>query len=186
MTTDEARSERSMVELDVAVHRRILNFLNDAVQPGDLVFEKLPTPNPEMDTDHHGEAIEHEPESRPHERRTILDPDIATEIMAFRDREYPVGFRNVKELLELERFAPQHLDILRQWFGNSFYGSWSLFPQSIPRRGPGGYDGVVHAALLHTGRVLFITADETTLLWNPDDSSAATFEDPVNQPHLTP
>jgi hypothetical protein len=45
-----------------------------------------------------------------------------------------------------------------------FYGSWSVFPQSIPRRGPGGYDGVVHAALLFTGKVLFITADETTLL----------------------
>jgi hypothetical protein len=67
-----------------------------------------------------------------------------------------------------------------------FYGAWSVFPQSIPRRGPGNYDGVVHAALLHTGKVLFITADETTMLWNPDDTSPATFEDPVNQPHQTP
>ena len=71
-------------------------------------------------------------------------------------------------------------------FSNSFYGSWSVFPQRIPRWGPGGYDGVVHAALLHTGQVLFITADETTLLWNPNDTTPATFEDPVNQPHLTP
>ena len=55
-----------------------------------------------------------------------------------------------------------------------------------PRRGPGGYDGIVHAAMLHTGKVLFITADETTLLWNPNDTTPATFEDPVNQPHLTP
>jgi hypothetical protein len=39
---------------------------------------------------------------------------------------------------------------------------------------------------LHTSKVLFITADETTLLWNPDDATPATFEDPVNQPHLTP
>lgn len=44
----------------------------------------------------------------------------------------------------------------------------------------------MHAALLHTGKVLFITADETTLLWNPDDTTPATFEDPVNQPHRTP
>ena len=26
----------------------------------------------------------------------------------------------------------------------------------------------------------------TTLLWNPDDETPAGFEDPVNQPHLTP
>src|SRR5215210_1396744 len=186
MTTEEASSQRNLVELDVAVHRRILGFLNDAVQPEDLVYEKLPTPNPEMDTDHHGEAIEHEPKDRPQARRTILDPDVADEIMLFRDREFPLGFRNMKELLQLETFAPRHLDSLRQWFSSSSYGSWSVFPQNIPRRGPGGYDGVVHAALLHTGRVLFITADATTLLWNPDDLSAAAFEDPVNQPHLTP
>jgi len=76
--------------------------------------------------------------------------------------------------------------MLRHVFSPAFYGSWSVFPQSIPRRGPGGYDGVVHAALVHTGKVLFITADETTLLWNPDDLTPATFEDPVNQPHLIP
>jgi hypothetical protein len=40
--------------------------------------------------------------------------------------------------------------------------------------------------MLHTGKVLFITADETTLLWNPNDTTPATFEDPLNQPHLTP
>lgn len=45
---------------------------------------------------------------------------------------------------------------------------------------------MVHAALLHTGRVLFITADETTLLWNPEDATPTAFEDPVNQPHLIP
>ena len=67
-----------------------------------------------------------------------------------------------------------------------FFGSWSVFPQNIPRRGPGGYDGVVHAALLHTGKVLFITADETTLLWDPEDTTPSTFENPLNQPHQIP
>jgi len=89
-------------------------------------------------------------------------------------------------VLDLEVFDRRHLEILLQHFSNIFYGKWSVFPQGIPRRGPGGYDGVVHAALLHTGKVLFITADETTLLWNPDDTTPATFEDPVNQPHQTP
>jgi hypothetical protein len=145
------------------------------------VYEKLPPPNPEMDHAH-----EDDREAQALDRRRILDPDIAKEIIEFRGREFPFGFRNVKELQQLKAFNLQHLDTLRHAFSNSFYGSWSVFPQNIPRRGPGGYDGVVHAALLHTGKVLFITADETTLLWNPDDTTPATFEDPLNQPHLTP
>ncbi len=179
--------EAPPIQLEPAAHRRILNFLNQAVQPQDLMYEKLPGPNPEMELDHEDhEAHERSPEERRLESKKILDDDIATEIIDFREREYPLGFRHVKEALELKTFNRHHLDILQQFFSNSFFGSWSVFPQNIPRRGPGGYDGVVHAALLHTGRVLFITADETTLLWNPDDTTPATFEDPVNQPHLTP
>ena len=170
-----------MVLLDLATHRRVLDFLNEAIQPRDLMFEKLPPPNPEMDHAH-----EDNREGQALGRRRILDQDIAKQIIEFRDREFPLGFRNVRELLELEAFTLEHLDILQHAFSSSFYGSWSVFPQNIPRRGPGGYDGIVHAAMLHTGRVLFITADETTLLWNPDDITPATFEDPVNQPHLTP
>src|SRR2546421_299191 len=185
MAFQEASSHKNrgegMVRLDLATHRRVLDFLNEAIQPQDLMFEKLPPPNPEMDHVH-----EENREEQALGRRRILDPDVAREIIEFRDREFPLGFRNVRELLELEAFTPGHLDILQHAFSSSFYGSWSVSPQNIPRRGPGGYDGVVHAAMLHTGRVLFITADETTLLWNPDDTTPATFEDPVNQPHLTP
>jgi hypothetical protein len=178
------RSTQAPAQLDPAVHRRILHFLNDAVQPDDLVHEKLPLPNPEFhpDRDDHEER----PEAEPVPRRMILDLDIATQVVAFRDREFPLGFRHVRELQTLKDFTHHHLDTLERHFSNSFYGSWSVLPQPIPRRGPGGYDGIVHAALLHTGKVLFITADETTLLWNPDDATPATFEDPLNQPHLTP
>ena len=171
----------TMVQLEPAVHRRILNFLNQAVQPQDLVYDKPPPPNPEPHVDHR--ETRHEGMQ---DRRVILDPDIAKEIFDFRDREYPLGFRHLKELAALDAFDRRHLDVLEHFFSNASYGSWSLFPQGIPRRGPGGYDGVVHAALLYTGKVLFITADETTLLWSPDDITPATFEDPVNQPHLTP
>jgi hypothetical protein len=65
-------------------------------------------------------------------------------------------------------------------------GVWSTYPQPIPKRGPGGETGVIHAAMMRTGRVLFITADETTLVWNPEDATPAAFQDPVNQPHTMP
>ena len=191
MALQEAPSQKNRgdaaIQVDPALHRRVLSFLNEALQPQDLMFEKLSPPNPEMDHTHEDqEDQEDHRERRAVDRRRILEPDIATEIIEFRDQEFPLGFRNVKELFALEAFTPEHLETLLQAFSNSFYGSWSVFPQDIPRRGPGLYDGVVHAAMLHTGKVLFITADETTLLWNPNDTTPATFEDPLNQPHLTP
>lgn len=185
MTTQETSSQTNLeakaFKLDPAVHRRILNFLNEAIQPEDLVRERVPLPNPEIDPIH-----EDNPEELKPKEKKILDFEVAKEILEFRDQEHPLGFRNLKELLNLKVFDRRHLNVLLHHFSNMFYGSWAVFPQSIPRRGPGGYDGVVHAALLHTGKVLFITADETTMLWNPDDATPAAFEDPVNQPHQVP
>ena len=146
MALQDAPSQKNQgeaaVQLDLALHRRVLNFLNEAIQPQDLMFEKLPPPNPEMDHDHevHEDHEDHE-ERRAVDRRRILGPDIAKEIIEFRDREFPLGFRNVKELLELEAFTREHLATLQQAFSNSFYGSWSVFPQTIPRRGPSGPPG---------------------------------------------
>lgn len=163
--------------LDAPAHRRILNFINAAVQPEDLMYEKAAILGEgELHEDEHGGAL------RP-ERKKLLEPEVARKIIAFRDREFPLGFRNVKEITVLE---PAVLEFLLHYFSRAFFGEWQVFPQPIPRRGPGSYDGVVHAALLRTGKVLFITADETTLLWNPEDATPATFEDPVNQPHLMP
>lgn len=173
------------LKLKKNTHRRILNFLNEAVQPEDLVYEKkvLVHTGPH---DEHNEMHEDNPDELHKERKTILDYEIAKELIEFRDREYPLGFRHIREVLDLKIFDRKHLDVLWEHFSDIFYGNWSTFPVDIPRRGPGGYDGIVHAALLHTGKVLFITADETTLLWDPNDTTAATFEDPVNQPHQIP
>jgi hypothetical protein len=172
-------------KLDVATHRRILAFLNDAVRSEDLMYEKVPPPNPEADhhDDDHHEGHSEKPKLK---RKRYLDSQAAKRVLELRDQEYPLGFRHVDELGNRRILGDEHWDVLRFNFSSLFYGSWSVFPQLIPRRGPGGNDGVVHAALLHTGKVLFITADETTLLWNPNDTTSDTFEDPVNQPHLTP
>ena len=177
------REEREALttKLEPAVHRRILNFVNTAVHPEDLVFEKPQLPNAEIEPFH-----EDNPEAHELKRKTILDPETAKHLIEFREREFPLGFRNVRELLELNVFDRRHLDILLRHFSKMMYGSWSVFPQNIPRRRTTGYDGVIHAAVLHTGRVLFITADEWTLLWNPEDTTATSFEDPINQPHLIP
>lgn len=180
-TSAKTNTEATTVEMDVSMHRRILTFLNEAVRPEELIYEKLPRPNPELDPIHEDNPEEHEPK-----RKVLTDPKIARAIFDYRDLEYPLGFRNLKEVLELEPVTRFHLDRWFHHFSNQFFGRWTAFPRNIPRRGQGGYDGVIHAAMLHTGKVLFITADQTTLLWNPEDTSPATFEDPLNQPHLIP
>ncbi|HEX6076571.1 MAG TPA: galactose oxidase-like domain-containing protein [Micromonosporaceae bacterium] len=111
---------------------------------------------------------------------------MAQKIIDFRDREFPLGLGNMNEIMNAGIVDSPVMDALRNRFGRGFYGEWKAFPRRIPRRGPGGYDGIVHAAMLRTGKVLFITADETTLLWNPEDSSPSTFENPANQPHEMP
>ncbi len=183
-TAKDSQQENRQTEigkLTPAAHRRILNFINEAVYPQDLMYEKVTTSHGEGDFIH-----EDNPEEMIVKRKQILDYEIAKQILDVRDIEYPLGFRNFKEVLDITHLHSKYFDIFLHHFSNMFYGSWAVFPQNIPRRGPGSIDGVVHAAMLHTGKVLFITADETTMLWNPDDITPATFEDPVNQPHLTP
>jgi Domain of unknown function (DUF1929)/Glyoxal oxidase N-terminus len=167
-----------------AFHRRILTFLNEAVTPEDLMFERSKVVHSEGGLGHQGNPIhEDNPDAMKMKRKMLMDRGTATRLLEFREREYPLGFRNLKEVLanrifDLERF--HHLfDIL----SDMFFGRWDTFPQPIPRRGPGGIDGVVHAALCRTGKVLFITADETTVLWDPNNTAPSTFEDPINQPH---
>jgi hypothetical protein len=166
-------------DLDAATHRRILHFINAAVQPEDLIYEKVTV---------FGEGHIHEDgdgEEPRIQRQKLLDPEVARKIIEFRDREFPLGLRNLREIREAGLDA-LGFEFLSHYFSRVFFGEWEVFPQPLPRRGPGGYDGIVHAAMLRTGKVLFITADETTLLWDPEDTSPSTFEDPANQPHLMP
>jgi hypothetical protein len=178
--THHADRRTAEERLDGATHRRILNFINEAVQPEDLMFEKTAIVG-------EGEIHEDGPEEagKP-QRKRLLERDVAERIIEYREGEYPLGLRNIKEITNARVLDVKSLDFLLHHFSKLFYGEWSVFPQPIPRRGPGAYDGIVHAAMLRTGKVLFITADETTLLWDPEDTSPSTYQDPVNQPHTMP
>ena len=120
-------------KLKASTHRRILNFINEAVRPEDLVYEKMAMVHGE------GGHMNHEdnPEELKMKKKTILDFDIAKEIIEFRDREYPLGFRNLKELLDVKIFDRRHLDILLHHFSDMMYGSWSTFAVDITRRAGG-------------------------------------------------
>ena len=184
MSRDQKQHQFSemLAKLDLATHRRVLRHLNAAAYLEDLTFER-PMPTHEG---HEGGDHEDNPQLHKAERQRLLEDGIARKVLNFRDVEFPLGFRHIRELFGPFEIDPRIIDHFMHHFGSAAYGRWSAFPQPIPQRGPGSYDGIVHAAMLHTGKVLFITADETTMLWNPADTTAATFEDPLNQPHLTP
>jgi hypothetical protein len=173
--------------LNPAFHRRILHFLNEAVLPEDLMYEKVMAVHTEGTLVHMGNPIhEDNPDAMNMERQKLMSRDTAERLLAYRDKIYPLGFRHLDEVFSERIFdISRFLDLFRR-LSDRLYGRWETFPQPIPRRGPGGIDGVVHAALCHTGKVLFITADETTLLWDPNNTAPSTFEDPVNQPHTMP
>lgn len=174
---------------DPPLHRRLLRNINGAVRAEDLLPADPLVAHVEGEgaivVDDHGPLpIDDEAEAaRQRERRKQLD--VATQVVEFRDRNYPLGLRNVVELDRADIRKPD-FDRLIFHLTHVVRGEWEDFPVDVPRRGPGSYSGVIHAALCHTGKVLFITADETTLLWDPNNTTPSTFEDPGNQPHLMP
>lgn len=178
------REDRA-THLKPSVHRRILNFLNDATHPRDLMYQKV------FGHDEGNPIHEDNPEELNIKPGKILGYEISKEILEFRDNEYPLGFRNVKDLIELKRFNHRHLDILLFHLGPTMYGQWTTLPYDIVRPNPGGGTPisaeVVHAALLHTGKVLFIPADFSnanwpTPIWDPSDEVNPLFEYPVTNP----
>lgn len=153
--------------LNPAFHRRLLTFLNQAVSPEDLMYEKSMIVHTEGGLAHQGNPVhEDNPDEMAMKRKKIMSHETAKQILDWRETEFPLGFRNIKELNAAKAFNIKHLNDLFHLLSDALYGIWDTFPQPIPRRGPGTIDGVVHGALCHTGKVLFITADETTVLWD--------------------
>lgn len=177
--------------LNPAFHRRILNYLNTAVSVEDLMFERTMAIHAEGGLGHQGNPVhggnplhEDNPAGMKMERNRIMTHETAKRILDLREKEFPLGFRHLNEIFTKKILAITDLRHFFNLLSDSTNGRWDVFPLPIPRRGPGGTDGVVHAALCHTGKVLFITAAESTMLWDPNNTAASTFEDPVNQPHL--
>lgn len=183
--TSQTDCDPKIIPLKPSIHRRILRFLNDATRPEDLMYEKVFT------HDEGNPIHEDDPEALSLKPRQILDLEIAADILKFRNTEYPFGFRNLKEVTTLERLDQRHLDILMFHLGPMMYGQWSILPYNIVRPDSGGGapipTEVVHAALLHTGKVVFIPADFSnanwpTPIWDPSDEVNPLFEYPVTNP----
>ena len=158
-------------KIDPAQHRRILAFVNQAGSPVDL----MRMPERPMSADQMADMGAREASRK--KPAKLLDAKSAQAVFDLREREFPMGFTHASQFAQLKNIDWHHLyDIL----GDSTFGRWQTLPYTIPRQG-GGSVSIVHAALLHTGKVLFLD-DGPTPIWDPNDETTPQFEFPVNNP----
>lgn len=151
------QESRKIEELDRDVHQRILERLNLARRPDDLA---------DLVFDEEGDK----------------GRKIAEAILKQRDRFSPFGFTHLEQLNGVRILEKRILERWIDWFGPRFWGRWDMpYATQLPDGNP--YH-VAHAAMLRTGKVLFIPEEtlKTTLLWDPSDLVNPQFEFMINQP----
>ena len=166
-------------EIGLKVHRRILHFLNAARRPEDL----LQRPIREIPL-HDGRLMEgvHEDELVKESKRIpLLDKELAKRVLQEREKISPIyGFQHIRQLLTIKGFDARVLAHMTTAFSAAVNGEWeTIYDGLVPDRTP---TRVYHAALLHTGRVLFLpnAYGTDTVLWNPEDGVPATAFEVLN------
>jgi hypothetical protein len=175
-----AKQAKNVESIKIAprVHRRILEFLNSAVRPRDLMYIPQPVS--------HGQG-RHRPD-RPEavEQQRIFDEALAKTVFDKREASGAYGFHDLHQLLEIEAITSDHIHLFDKHFGPAAYGQWAVLEYNTQHPDGRSMD-VAHAALLHTGKVLFIPADYQsegwpTPIWDPSDESQPRFEFPITNP----
>ncbi len=154
---DIASFEKEIERLDRDVHRRILDRLNAARRAKDLADIGLDDPDRK-------------------------EPQVARAILQHRDTLGPFGFTHLRQLIAIKAIDRRIIDILIRVFGPMFWGRWDMpYETRLP---DGTAYHVAHAALLRTGRVLFLPEAnlKTTMLWDPSDLVNPQFEFLLDQP----
>ena len=172
MSEKEVKEQENKIgKLNPAHHKRILKFINNAGSPFDL----MNTPVRPMSVEQMGDMGPGDAQMQ--KQIKLMDARSAHAIFELREREFPLGFTNIHQLATIA-----NINIIKflDWLSDSTYGSWQTLPYIIPRQG-GGSVSIVHAALLHNGKVLFLD-DGPTPIWDPNDEMNPQFEFPVNNP----
>ena len=170
------------------VHRRLLRFLNQARQPEDLLLPPRNQYIPEREPEFRGPNV-HDPAEHEHTAKPALEREQAEKILLARDRISPLyGFFNREQLVEVlgPDLLRKYLRLMSMHLDGATFGEWSA-AGSIPLAATGGTEvGVVHGALLRTGKVLFIAKAcvvgqpaSPTPLWDANNRAAFTVTSPA-------
>jgi hypothetical protein len=163
------KNQKDETPLDPKTHRRLLRFINAARSPDDLAFDpqnEIPLSEPEP-------VLRRPDVDEQREREKVIEFAEARSILSARDEVSPVqGFAHLNQLREAfvrEDFFDRYLDHLIACMGPSTFGEWNDIGQIQSEAGE--QIDVVHAAMLHTGWVMFIEAAcglpaSRTPIWN--------------------
>ncbi len=157
-------------DIGPAHHRRILKFINDAGSPFDLMRMPARPVSAEQMAMGGKDAGMDKPVQ-------LMDAKSAKALFALRELRFPMGFTNIEQF---NRAVNINIRKLLDLLSDAMFGSWQTLPYTIPRQG-GGSVSIVHAALLHTGKVLFLD-DGPTPIWDPNDEVNPQFEFPATNP----
>lgn len=150
---------------DLHTHQRLLQFINQARVPADLMV--LPHDVQVVDeiAAHQGDIPHHV------EVKRTLEPEVAKDLFLARNRQNIIG--GFTRFADLRRVLGRDLiDRILALLGPYNYGRWDyLYPMELD----GMELSIEHAALLHTGDVLFIESGTETILWDPADETTADF-----------
>lgn len=163
--------------IDAKTARRMLHFVNSATRPEDLA--RPPSVHMHLHVEYRKPGFpERHPMPHP-EPEAVVDLRTAKALLELRDQAPLYGFARLDELLRIDRLK----DLVAKWwyyFSRATKGDWTG-PFDIPSP---GFDRPVHAALLHTGKVLFfgLPTGKQSWLWTPAGAGAGTFTPTANQP----
>ena len=171
--------------VDAGVHRRVLDFLNAARSPEELMTpppNEIPLFDPRVmygmeDVLHLDEDAPRRDHARlPKDGKPIMDRSLAKHVLAARDDFSPAyGFVHIRQLKDIPGLDRAILDRLFSHFSARRKGKWEVAYSALTTGGQTPIS-VIHAALLHTGKVLFIADaySPDTVLWDPEDPVPAT------------
>lgn len=179
------RQARNETPIDGRTHRRLLRFLNAARSPQDLAFAPqneipLSEAEPVLRRPVVEEQLEREKLIEFEQARTILTA------LTARDQVSPLlGFAHLDQLRDFIARAglEKYLDRLVACMGPATFGEWCQVGQI--QTDDGDQIDVVHAAMMHTGWVMFIEAAcglaaSRTPLWNPFNRAAVEIRLPAS------
>ena len=143
--------ESAITTMSASMQRRMLRFINRAYTPEDLMKSSQET---RMKSEHlppkaHGSKAD---------SKAGFQPNVAGSLIARRPLD---GYRDVRECLPSYQKSGglDSLGGVLESIGPEQFGQWEEVARNLPP--------VMHAAMLHTGKVLFLTDSTDIVIWDP-------------------
>ena len=183
---NKGKDKDKEVTVDLKTARRILKWVNAANRPEDLmqppeVLTHLHVEyrKPSFPERHPPAVEEHDKHDKNDKQDKRANEKLAVEVLNLRNENPVYGFLRIHDLLDIDWLR----DLLRRWwfyFSRASKGEWTG-PFNIPA---GAFDRPVHAAVLHTGKVLFfgLPTGKNSWLWTPNGAAAGAVAATVNKP----